>query len=299
MRGNGNTPSAFGNRLYWQRNGKGPVMLSVQAEAMIQPLAVLDATYRAFGKAEDVVVKSLGVPICMQGCGKCCEVTTVMSLDVEAQYAASALMGTPDMARTLSICEGWLLDRDGFTVFGLTGKLTDEQQRLLDPEVQRLLFHRPCPFLASDKSCSVHDVRPLVCRAYGVTRMPGQICPRPLSKLESTDVRGHIGALSPLGLRLRNMVESLLQQSAPLGWVNVRFLATALYMLLQPQKFTSYAADGLIPSAKMVVFGFTPAILFQDQLEQVWSNEVNGGGLLGSPLKIVGSPQPLETQNIM
>jgi|GEM_PF-2155927 len=253
-------------------NGQGPGR-SLGLEAMLRPLRALEATCRAWDAAERELVQAIGVPICV-GCGQCCATTTPLAWDVEAQFIVSWLMGHPGgTTKILSRCEGWLLDRDpGLTVYGLKGAVTREEMQRLVPEMQRLLQASPCPML-EDRRCLIYEARPLVCRAYGVTRMASRLCTRPLSKLESGDVRAHIGPLSPLGVKLRQMLVETLKGAAAVGWINSRFLATSLFAALRPDILNGYVDDNRIASAKLVLAPYNPAILFQDQLNAVWAHE--------------------------
>ncbi|MDP2663506.1 MAG: hypothetical protein Q8R28_22555, partial [Dehalococcoidia bacterium] len=145
---------------FWLRN-LSPEQIALQTGAdKVQPLAEFAILTQAWEVAEAAVVRAIGVPICMAGCGKCCEVTTVLALDVESAFAMSWLAGQGAQIREgiLSLCKGWLIDKDpGLTLYG--GKIRDAQR--LHAEVQYLLFKRPCPFLTQDKRCAIHDARPL------------------------------------------------------------------------------------------------------------------------------------------
>lgn len=53
-----------------------------------------------------------------------------------------------------------------------------------------------CPFLSQEKTCTVYDDRPFMCRIFGVSRHPILVCPEgaqpthPLGR-EQTDKLGH------------------------------------------------------------------------------------------------------------
>ncbi len=247
-------------------------------EKRLAPLRSFEATCRAFDKAEEELVKYLGVPICIPGCGKCCEVMSVTVWDVEANFILSWLIGLggKKMQEFLSICEGWLLDHDAhLTTYGIKpGLLTKEQFIQLKPQVDYLISQSPCPMLTAQKECLVYDARPWICRAYAVTRMPGRMCNRPLSRMESSDIRGHISTQSHIGATLKKMVIETLRQSAEIGWGDVKFLATAIFMAIRPEQFNKYVFDGKIATAKIAIVQNNMAILFQDQLNDVWSKEI-------------------------
>ena len=65
-----------------------------QVTAMLKPLAQVEALYRGFDAAEKVVTNFLGRGICMEHCGKCCEVTSPDIWEVEARFAISAILGS-------------------------------------------------------------------------------------------------------------------------------------------------------------------------------------------------------------
>ena len=138
---------------------------------LLRPLQGIEATYRAFALAEQELVRTIGVPICVEKCGKCCQTVVPLVWEAEAKFAVSWLLGaSPEERDTiLSVCEGWLLDRDPrLPTHGLKGVLTQEQWNRLRPEVDVLTGADPrgagCPFLGVDKTCSVHEIRGLECR---------------------------------------------------------------------------------------------------------------------------------------
>lgn len=259
------------------RNGKRPEQVQVLSpmKGLLRPLTQIQLVYQAFDAVEKGLARTIGVPICISGCGKCCEVTTATASEVEVEYLASWLLGEPtELIKVLSLCAGWLLDgHPRLKTYKLSGSLTDEQWKALQPEVHELLFRSTCPFLTSDKRCGIHDARPLMCRAYGVSHMPGTICPRPLSKLESLDVRAHISVTSQTGMRLRKMVSEVQKASVLIGQGGFGFISTTLFGKLRPAKLNEYVGSGLIASAKLVYMRSDPAILFQDQLDREWATQ--------------------------
>ena len=239
---------------------------------MLRPLSLIETTYRAFDAADRELSGALCVPLCIPDCGKCCATTTVLVWDVEAHFVLSWLMGnTSILPDVISTCEGWLLDRDhSLTTYGLAGSLTQEQWDNLRPEVDTLLLSRPCPFLTNEKRCLIHFARPLACRAYGITHLPARFCPRPLAKIETEDMRGHIPINSPTSGKLRRMVSETLKSSELMGWAGAMFLPTSIFAALRPSIFSDYVADGKVAAAKLVRLFRNPAILFQDELNLAW-----------------------------
>jgi Fe-S-cluster containining protein len=243
---------------------------------VLKPLRQLEALYRAFDLAEKDLTAYIGVPICVEHCGRCCEITSPDVWEIEARFLVSSLIGRDGrVGRVVSACEGWLLDRSPkLKTYGImAGELTSEQWDQMRPEVDFLLQNYPCPFLSEEKRCLIHFARPVVCRCYGVTRMPSRICPRPLAKIESADVRAHIAPDSHIGKKLREMLWETLKSADSVGWAWTYFLPTILYMILEPNKFNAYAADGRIATAKLLRLRTNTAILFQDQLNEIWARE--------------------------
>jgi Fe-S-cluster containining protein len=140
---------------------------------------------------------------CKAGCGACCRQMVPLSLFEAEALAVWIATLDPNTRQILAqrfhqallklasaglidrlISEDWLAD----TVFA--------QQLVLDYFSQGV----PCPFL-QDESCSIHPIRPLICREYLVTSDPRhcadpaalQINPVPLP-LNFSRVLNHMGA---------------------------------------------------------------------------------------------------------
>ncbi len=244
----------------------------------LRPLQKTEALYRAIDLAENHIVNYIGVPICMEHCGKCCEVTTPDVWEVEARFLISAITGSggTTLDALTSACEDWLIERNPYLkTYGMPAKeLSVEEWEKLRPEMNHLLENSPCPFLTGEKRCLIHFARPLACRCYGVTRIATQICPRPLSrKYETEDIRANIAPDSPLGIRLREMLLQTLKDAEVAGWGWTYFMPTILYMILQPEKFRGYVSDARIPTAKLLRLRTNTSILFQDQLNEIWARE--------------------------
>lgn len=259
----------FSPRLpFWLRK-LPPEQVAIQTSAdKVQLMAEYHLVTRAWDAAQIAVEGAIGASICMSGCGRCCAVTTVLAMDIESAFAISWLLGQPSEVcePLVERCKGWLVDRTpGLTLYG--GEIQNPAR--LHQEVQHLLFQSPCPFLTDSKACAIHEARPLTCRAYGVTRQAGSICPRPPGVNEGSGFRAHIGDQSEAGRVMRAMVQRLLRNSASQGLLHCRFLATAIVMSMAPDFFNAQVDDGRVATAKLAELPFTPSILFQDQLEQV------------------------------
>ncbi len=248
----------------------------LEALNVLKPLSKIETLYRAFDLAEAELTRCIGVPICKEHCGKCCEVTTPDVWEIEARFLVSAIIGSTSKIEDIAnICESWLLEKNPAfkTVFPIGKQLSNEQWKKIQPELNLILQNSPCPFLTSEKACLIHWARSLVCRAYGVTRMASPICPRPLSKMEAPDVRAHIGHSTELGKRIRAMLWNTLKEAESVGWGWTYFMPTILYMILKPDKFKAYVTDGRIATVKLLKLRTNTGIIFQDQLNEVWMNE--------------------------
>ncbi|MDP2730328.1 MAG: hypothetical protein Q8O55_07590 [Dehalococcoidales bacterium] len=246
---------------------------------IIRPLQEIEGLYRAIDMAEKVLTDYIGIPICQEHCGKCCELTTPDVWEVEARFMVSAFAGDGGtrLEAITKASEEWLLDRNPNlktygNPFGMRN-LTDEEWRKFQPEVNHLLLESPCPYLTSDKLCIMHDTRSLACRCFGVTRMPGQLCPRPISKIETQDSRAHIGPNTALGIQLRKMLMHTLKEANKVDWAWTYFLPTILFKIMKPEKFEAYVNDGRIATAKLTRLRTNTAILFQDQLNEMWARD--------------------------
>ena len=153
---------------------------------------LLDVT-RLYDTAEILITKGNGRGICMAGCGKCCYYTCVTASMLEGKNAVSWLASQSleikkDLLRR---CEEWLVERQPFlTVYAGTDNISYSDKHKFIEEVNKLRIDTTCPFLNEEtKACMVHGARPIICMAYGVTRLPVYWCPRPLGKGETLEQR--------------------------------------------------------------------------------------------------------------
>jgi Fe-S-cluster containining protein len=155
---------------------------------------------------------------CKAGCGACCRQMVPLSI-FEAE-ALAAWIATMDPATReilaqrfhqalLKLASGGIIDR--LVTEDWLADTDSARQLALDYFYQRV----PCPFL-QDESCSIHPIRPLVCREYLVTSDPAR-CADPKN----------LGA-DPVGLPTR-LSRTLNQMGAELepgsrGWIPLVFL---------------------------------------------------------------------------
>lgn len=143
----------------------------VPAEAVLPVLHQFSAQV-----AEGVEEKTLesGKPIaCRKGCGACCR-QPVPVTRAEARQLAALVDGMPDRERSAARArfQSALKKAQEAGVEDILAGLDDMDDGEMRT-VARDYFDQDiaCPFLV-DESCSIHPVRPLVCREYLVTSSP-------------------------------------------------------------------------------------------------------------------------------
>ncbi len=158
----------------------------------LQALADQSATRAQAG------VERAGLKVsCAKGCGACCRQLVAISL-VEARALADLVEAMPEprrgeirarfQAAMTRARESGVLERD------YDDSALDAEYPLAESGVERLAnawfrLGVACPFL-EEESCSIHAVRPLVCRQYLVTS-PSEVCARlfvePVDRVEISD----------------------------------------------------------------------------------------------------------------
>lgn len=228
---------------------------------MIEQLMGLESIYQAFELASSELAKQLAVPLCVPGCGKCCE--TVLAHRIEAIFAISASIGEGKLEKLTEFTEGWLLEKHSCAPSYEGPKFGELKPAILGEFFA--LSQIPCPFLLSDKTCLIYRGRPLVCRAYGVTHIAGPTldhCQRPLGKGESKIVRAWL----PLP-ELKKLINDYFQTLPDEDWKVTGYLPVAIFKLLKPEKYRAYIADNRIASAKLIGLPHQyPGVLWQEDL---------------------------------
>src|ERR1039457_4459346 len=117
---------------------------------------------------------------CKAGCGACCR--QMVPLTIFEAEALAAWIRTLPQARQQELAERFHQALLKITAAGLIDRMVDETWLADNDTARKLaldyLYARvPCPFL-EDESCSIHPIRPLVCREYLVTSPP-QYCADP------------------------------------------------------------------------------------------------------------------------
>lgn len=212
--------------------------------------------HRMFEGAVLELTSARTAPICIENCGRCCHVP--FAWEVEADYLTSSILGNGALLKTADLCQSWLLDK----VSGVKGNTPPSQAEF------QVVMRSPCPFLGTDKRCSIYDSRPISCRSYGVTRLPGRECPRPLGINETQTARAYYAG--PGGDAIKEATTGLVGQS------HSGLLPTLLYQRIRPGDFRVLVADGKIASAKLVIARtVSPAILWQSPISRRIGNSPN------------------------
>ena len=155
---------------------------------------------------------------CKAGCGACCRQIVPLSV-FEAEALTAWIRSLPD-SQQRQLAQRFHQALTKLATAGLIDRMVNEdwlaktdsaRQLALDYLHQRV----PCPFL-EDESCSIHPIRPLICREYLVTSPP-EHCFDPAA-LQTVPVR------LPLYVsRVLNAIGAELEHDAR-GWIPLVFL---------------------------------------------------------------------------
>jgi Fe-S-cluster containining protein len=213
--------------------GEGQMRMSAQVPAgetnLTQLLPVLQSLDSALiGEVGEQLQQGGRTVSCRAGCGACCRQMVPISI-FEAESLGACIQTLPeDRQRELAarfdqglrkLAAGGLIDR---MVTGDWLAETDSARQLaLDYLYQRVA----CPFL-EEESCSIHPMRPLVCREYLVTSDPVH-CEDPATlKSEPVMLPFHFSrALNRIGARVENSSR---------GWIPLLFLLAWMKSGAQP-----------------------------------------------------------------
>lgn len=236
---------------------------------MLEVLMGLSQIYKGLEGCASELEGSLGVPLCVEGCGKCCATTTVIATRLEADLAISAMLGDGTLKQHLDVAEAWLLERHSVAPT-YEGPMIGEYESKKFDEFYQIARTVPCPFMNADKRCTTHRGRPLVCRAYGVTHMPGPdptFCKRPLGIGETLYRRAWLEAPE-----LKRQFQEMMDMAEPDLRVSGLFPAV-LFRQACPDKWKAHIADNKIATAKLIGLPRNyPGLLWQDQLQAAARN---------------------------
>lgn len=233
------------------------------ALASIMAISVVN---REYDVASHLLEQQVGVPLCVQ-CGKCCEQNTPLAYGLEAANAVSRLIGRGRLYQFQRRIEGWLLERHSqCTIYeqarlnvaseGISAKLRDEVLALSRTQ---------CPFY-ENRSCLVHEFRPLCCRAYGVT-LSVENCSRKSGKGETLTQRLIVS--KEIRSELRAEVDEALSRVPRDTWKHAGFFPTLIFAHAWPETFARYTANGLIAQAKLTMTYPSMAVLFEEDMKRI------------------------------
>jgi Fe-S-cluster containining protein len=155
---------------------------------------------------------------CRAGCGACCRQMVTLSI-FEAEELAAWIRSLPEL-RQKELEQRFHQALTKLAAAGLIDRLVNEDWFAETDSARKLaldyLYERvPCPFL-EDESCSIHPIRPLICREYMVTSPP-EHCFDPAT-LKAVPVR-----LPLYFSRVLNAIGAELEHDAR-GWIPLVFL---------------------------------------------------------------------------
>jgi Fe-S-cluster containining protein len=202
-----------------ERRMKASVPVPAGRTTVTELLPILQAVTSRITAEVTLEVQAAGQQVsCRAGCGACCRQLVPLSL-FEAEALAAWIRSLPQAqqqplagrfhAALLALRDAGILDR-------LSPEMWEEGSEAAKILVVDYLSARvPCPFLV-EESCSIHPIRPLICREYMVTSPP-EYCVDPVgSKVSGVRMPVKLSkALHRLGANLEN---------EGTGWIPLVFL---------------------------------------------------------------------------
>jgi Fe-S-cluster containining protein len=160
-----------------------------------------------------------GRPIsCKAGCGACCRQMVPISI-FEAEALAAYIRSLPD-SKQQELGHRFAAALRKLAASGLIDRMVNEEWLAETDSARKLaleyLYQRvPCPFL-EEESCSIHPIRPLICREYLVTSPPEHCFDPATLKSVPVPLPLHLSrALNRIGAELENDSR---------GWIPLLFL---------------------------------------------------------------------------
>lgn len=230
---------------------------------MLEAFRKLHQFHRAFDDADKCLQETIGRPTCISGCGRCCESNTTSCMVIEAIDAVSILTGQGKLKKAVSVAEGWLLEKhneapsyDGM----LAGCFVPPKINAEFAALNRL----PCPFLTEAKQCSIYEARPIVCRAYGVTRVSLGLCPRPPGRGETLTQFMYM-KVPGLMQDIHAFKEGY--RSNHREWITFSLFPTLIYRAAREKQFSDLVRDNRIATAKIIGTELDQTLMWQGQIE--------------------------------
>lgn len=225
--------------------------------AQVRGMHWLFKVWQGFEQAMHELGTALGVPLCVENCGLCCTTNTPAAWGIEVVGAASWLweQSPTDRQKILDRIENWLV-RPVLEVeppieppMVIDHPQTGKQPGRTVQWLEVLATERGrCPLLDENLRCSVYPVRPLGCRAWGITNHRAHWCKRPFGTGESESTDRVFGGKGTERLRalIRLMLETV--QGHP-KLTNTALFPTALYAHFRQKRLLELLPH--IPTAKL------------------------------------------------
>lgn len=229
----------------------------------------LEEVHKLLAMAQKRVEEDRGLPVCIEECrGLCCQHNSVVAWGVEAEWAASVILGVPGLLdEVLNRARAWLTE-PGKWSYGRT--LNMAKWKALKPELFTALSTRCC-FVSEEGRCLIHMARPMVCRTYGVTRMPGYECPRPKGRGEDDMTRTWFHP-DTAEIPVRPAFDLLLSRVKEARFARQGFFALMLFERFRAKELAGLVDDGKVPLVKLHIgYGEGLAMLWQEQLDREWT----------------------------
>jgi Fe-S-cluster containining protein len=203
--------------------GAGQLQASLQVPAgkvtLTQLLPVLQTLTSSIVNSTVGIINTEGYQVsCRAGCGACCRQLVPLSL-FEAEALAAWIRTLPP-ERQAGLEQRFHVALLAFRDSGMLARLdpatwVEGSLESKSIAMDYLALKIPCPFLV-DESCSIHPIRPLVCREYLVTS-PAAFCSAPTQQTVVT---------VPLPIKPSLLLYQLGAQLEPgtHGWIPLIFL---------------------------------------------------------------------------
>lgn len=222
-------------------------------KALIQSYDVLERLHQALDQGQAELEQAIGGPICTENCGKCCQENTPIAHITEVRYILSTILLQPGMREKLiQHSLDWLTYRHpGIASYGvIVDRPKNQQERDLLTRESKVAVSRQCPFLTAEKRCMIHQARLVVCRAYGITILADQWCPRPLHSTETDTRRMSVGADTKLGQVIKRLSSELCESHNGATANYVGILPFLLAKELAPDKLQGLIDENRIADVK-------------------------------------------------
>lgn len=230
----------------------------------IQAFIYLHQIQKGFDGLAEELEQLLKTPVCIEKCGKCCEINTPQWTAIEAMNAVSVLAGNGKLDEALKRAEYWLTQKD--EAISYEGMLAGCFVPSKIKEEHWKISRAQCPMLDDDKRCVIHEARPLACRAGGVTVEYFGFCPRPQGRGEPATSRMYLKC-PDLKAEIANFKEEARRIDPK--FVIYSFVPTMLFRAAREVKFYEMVHDNKIASAKIVGTDLDTTLLWQEQKDAV------------------------------